>query len=197
MRRKNAAFLFILTLACVLLVPSCAVLTRTSEQGIPVTSFPAGAAVIVNGIWQGRTPLAIKFTRWEKGHVVRIESPGYNPVEIRLRREVSADTILGSFLLGLVPGIAPALAGLGLSHTRSDPSAEKMILSIYFGSAAVLGGLFALMDLGSGQEYTLTPKNLTVTLTKADGTPRVDTVLIDADDLRNVKWIRVLSGEER
>jgi len=195
MRRKNAAFLFILTLACVLLVPSCAVLTRTSEQGIPVTSFPAGAAVIVNGIWQGRTPLAIKFTRWEKGHVVRIESPGYNPVEIRLRREVSADTILGSFLLGLVPGIAPALAYLGSPHTT--PSEEKTIPSIYFGSAAVLGGLFALMDLGSGQEYTLTPKNLTVTLTKADGTPRVDTVLIDADDLRNVKWIRVLSGEER
>jgi hypothetical protein len=72
-----------------------------------------------------------------------------------------------------------------------------MILSIYFGSAAVLGGLFALMDLGSGQEYTLTPKNLTVTLTKADGTPRVDTVLIDADDLRNVKWIRVRRDEAR
>jgi len=30
-----------------------------------------------------------------------------------------------------------------------------------------------------------------VTLTRADGPPRVDTMNIDADDFRNVKWIRV------
>ena len=66
-----------------------------------------------------------------------------------------------------------------------------MILSIYFKSAAVLGGLFALTDFGGGKGYTQTPKNLTVTLTKADGPPRVDTMLVDADDLKNVKWIRV------
>jgi endo-1,4-beta-mannosidase len=80
---------------------------------------------------------------------------------------------------------------LGSSHTKTDPAEEKTILSIYFKSAAVLGGLFALTDFGGGKEYTLTPKNLTVTLTKADGVPRVDTMLIDADDLRNIKWIRV------
>jgi len=154
-----------------------------------VTSFPAGAAVIINGMAIGVTPLAIRLPRWEKGHVIRIESRGYNPVEIRLQRKFSADLIPGNFLLGLVPGILPALAWLGSSHTR--PSEEKTILSIYFKSAAVLGGIFALTDIGSGKAYTATPENLTATLTKADGRPRVDTMIIDADDFLNVKWIRV------
>jgi hypothetical protein len=59
-------------------------------------------------------------------------------------------------------------------------------------SAAAFGGVFTLIDTGGGGKgYNLSPKDLTVTLTKADGTPRVDTLLVDPDELRNVKWIRV------
>jgi hypothetical protein len=65
-----------------------------------------------------------------------------------------------------------------------------LILSIYLKSAAALGGLFMLVDIG-GEGYHLAPQVLTVTLTKADGPPRVDTMVLDADDLRNVTWIRI------
>jgi hypothetical protein len=37
----------------------------------------------------------------------------------------------------------------------------------------------------------LKPAELIVTLKKADGSPRVETMLIDADDLQNIKWIRI------
>ena len=57
-------------------------------------------------------------------------------------------------------------------------------------SAVGFGGLFTFIDSGS-KGYTLTPGELSVTLTKADGPPRVDSIVIDANDLRNVKWIRV------
>ena len=191
MWRKRSAPFHPLTLMIVLLLPSCATLTRKSEQRIPVTSSPVGATVIVNGMAIGVTPLAMRLPRWEKGRVIRIESRGYNPVEIRLRRKFSADSIPGNFLLGLVPGILPAMAWLGSSHTKTEPSEERTILSIYFKSAVVLGAIFALTDIGSGKAYTATPKNLTVTLTRADGRPRVDTMIIDADDFLNVKWIRV------
>jgi len=190
MWRKNAARFLILALMSVLLSPGCATLTRKSTQRIPVTSSPVGAAVIVNGIEQGVTPLELKRDRILKGPIIRIEAPGYNPFEIRLRRKISAGSILGSFLLGLLPGLVPVMIWSDSSHGASDPSEKDTILSIYINSAAVLGGLFALIDIG-GKGNTLTPKNLTVTLTKADGTPRVDTVLIDAGDFRNVKWIRV------
>lgn len=190
MKKVSGLVSSFLILFNILLSPNCATLTRKSEQRIPVTSTPVGAAVAVNGVQQGVTPLEIRLARKQKGQVIRIESPGYNPVEIRPRRKISADSILGSFLLGLAPGLAPAIFWLGSSHTKTDPSEEDRILSIYIKSAAVLGGLFALTDIG-GKGYTLTPKNLTVTLTKADGTPRIDTMLIDADELQNVKWIRV------
>jgi len=184
-------FFLLLTLTSALLAPNCATLTRRSAQRIPVTSSPIGAAVIVNGVEQGVTPIEIKLARKQKGQVIRIESPGYNPFEIRPQRKLSGETILGSILLGLVPGMVPALVWLGSSHTKTDPAEENTILSIYFKSAAVLGGLFALTDFGGGKGYTQTPKNLTVTLTKADGPPRVDTMLLDAEDFRNIKWIRV------
>lgn len=189
-RRKATRFL-ILALTSILFSPGCAILTRKSTQRIPVTSSPVGAAVIINGIEKGVTPLMIELDRILKGPVIRIESPGYNPVEIRVRRKISGETILGSFLLGLAPGIVPALLFLGSDHAEADPSDEHVILSAYFKSAVVLGGVFALTDFGSGKEYMLTPKNLNVTLTRAAGPPRVDTMNIDAEDFRNVKWIRV------
>jgi hypothetical protein len=190
MLKREAARFLILTLMSVLFFPGCATLTRKSAQRIPVTSSPVGASVIVNGIERGAAPLSISFDRRQK-YVIRIESPGYNPFEIRLRSKISGETILGSFLLGFVPGIVPALGWLGSSHTKTDPSNEaRTILSIYITSAMVLGGLFALIDMGN-KGYTLTPMNLNVRLTKANGPPRVDTMLIDADDFRNVKWIRV------
>ena len=191
MWRGNAARFFVLALTSVLLSPGCATLAGKSTQKIPVTSSPAGAAVIINGIGKGVTPLMIKLDRMLKGPVIRIESPGYNPVEIRVRRKISGETIPGSFLLGLAPGIVPALLLLGSDHARIDPTDEPAILSAYLKSAAVLGGLFVSLDLGGGKGYTLTPENLMVTLTKADGAPGVDTVLLDAGDLQNVKWIRV------
>lgn len=191
MWRRQATLFLILALTSVLLSTGCAILTRKSTQRIPVTSSPVGAAVIINGIEKGRTPLMIELDRILKGPVIRIESPGYNPVEIRVRRKISGETILGSFLLGLAPGIVPALLLLGSDHAEADPSDEHVILSAYFKSAAVLGGVLALTDFGSGKEYMLTPKNLNVTLTRADGPPRVDTMNIDAGDFRNVKWIRV------
>ena len=46
-----------------------------------------------------------------------------------------------------------------------------------------------LIDLAFGKTYNLDSKELTVTLTKADGPPRVNTMLVD--DFQNVTWIRV------
>jgi hypothetical protein len=153
-----------------------------------VTSSPAGATVIVNGFEQGVTPLEVRLDRKQKGYVIRIESPGYNPVEIRLQRRISGKTILGNFLLGVIPASVPAMFWL-------DANAEEVAIPelgtalVWTLSAAAFGGLFTIIDGSKG--YILRPRDLTVTLTKADGTPRVDTMLVDAEDFRNVKWIRV------
>lgn len=189
--RANRFFLC-LTLTSVLLSPDCATLTRRNTQGIPVTSTPVGATVSVNGVEQGVTPVEIRLERKPKGQIIRIESPGYNPIEIRPERKLSGSVILGNFLLGIGPGFLPALIfGLGrlFDSTKATDTATALIWGL---SAAAFSGGFTFIDTGvNGKGYTLKPKELIVTLTKVDGTPRVDTIFISAGDLRNVKWIRI------
>jgi hypothetical protein len=191
MGKKNTAVLIILPLAGVLFSPGCATLTRSKMQRIPVTSSPVGATVIVNGTQQGVTPLEIRVARKGKGQIIRIESSGYNPVEIRPQRKMSAGPILGNFLLGAIPGIGGSLVYvLTTTRCQAEPGYNTGLAVGWLLGTAAFGGVFTLIDSGS-KGYELTPKELTVTLTKADGTPRVDTMLVEAEDFRNIKWIRV------
>lgn len=187
-------FIVFLTLTSVLLAPNCATLTRGRTQRIPVTSSPVGATVIVNGQQQGVTPLEIRLVRKKKGQVIRIESQGYNSVEIRPLRKMSVGPIIGNFFLGLIPGVGGAyIYALATTRCQSESAYDtEMMLSWLLGAAA-FGGLFTLIDSGH-KGFELAPKELVVTLTKADGPPRVDTILIDADDFYNIKWIRVHRG---
>lgn len=190
MRRKNTARLLILPLVSVLLVPGCATLTRKTTQRIPVTSVPAGATVSVNGVEQGVTPLMIWPDRKWKGQVIRIEAPGYNPVEIKLKRNLSEGPVLGNFFVGAMSGVVPGTI-IGLWLLDIDKWTDANFTLIWALCGAALGGAFTAVDVGNGSGYSLRPTDLTVTLTKAEGTPRVDTLLIDAGDFQNVKWIRV------
>lgn len=181
-------------LLSVLCASNCATITRKRTQRIPVTSSPVGATVSVNGSVKGVTPLEVGLARNKKGQVIRIESPGYNPVEIRPQRRLSGGTIVGNFLLGLIPAYVPAKVWNDsyVEHASIGPGWEfsAQLVAVWGLSAAAFAGLFTLID-STGDGYTLTPKELTVNLQKADGPPRVDSILIDAEDFRNVTWIRV------
>jgi hypothetical protein len=193
MWRKNASLFLFVTLASVLFAPNCATLMEQRTQGIPVTSFPVGATISVNGQQQGVTPLEIRLARKEKDQVIRIESAGYNPYEIRVKRGISPWVVLMDVVKGAASGFGAALLYAGITNepgVSTDPDAfdseNVLVLAI---PAAIIG--FSLLDLASGKIYTLKPAELIVTLKKADGTPRVETMLIDADDLQNIKWIRI------
>jgi hypothetical protein len=188
MREPSGRVLAFLILSSVLLAADCATITRRSKQRIPVTSHPVGATVMVNGVQQGVTPLVLRLPRKEKGQVIRIESPGYKPVEIRPKRKMSGGPMAGNFALGLMPGAVLAM-GYGMEHDE-DENADMMSMLIWMLSAAAFGGLFTAVDSG-GKGYELEPRELTVTLTKAEGPPRVETIVIEAGDFQAIKWIRV------
>jgi len=176
-------FLFILFLTSILLAPNCATLTRRSTQTIPVTSSPAGATVTVNGAQQGVTPLDLRLARKDKNQVIRIEYPGYNPLEIRMRRSYSTPHALVNGVLGGITGLWIAF----MIDVRDETASGTTLLWTI--PAAI--GAFFLADVISHAGYNLNPSDLIVTLSKAEGPPRVDTVLIDAEDFQNIKWIRV------
>ncbi len=154
------------------------------EQSVPVTSTPAGAAVFVNGVRQGETPLGLFLARKHRAPVIRIESPGYDPVEIRVGRRTLGSAIVGNILWGIVPAVYPA-ARYSLSH-HGDGAYVAWLLW-----AAAFGAVFTVFDTATGSINEFVPKEIVVTLKKANGPPRVDTILLDEETFRNVKWIRV------
>ena len=180
---RTIRFLLFLILMSVLLSPNCATLTQKSTQRIPVTSSPAGANVSVNGVRKGVTPLQVKVPKNRTG-VIRIESPGYNPMEIRIRR-TGAYFLISDVLLG---GVAGFLIGWRIFEANDETADYE---TVTWTSIAATIGAFFMIDMATGAGFDLNPSILTVRLTKADGTPRVDTMLIDPDELQNVRWIRV------
>lgn len=181
--RRSVRWLLALT---VLLSAACGGL-RNHMHKIPVTSTPPGAAITVDGRPMGQTPALIWLTRKAKVHVVRVEYPGYGPVEIRTSREPSGTAFLGDLVMGFVCSL-PLTAYQELSDHHAT-----------FGLNA-LGfiGLFVLLDAAQGGIYDLWPKELTVTLRKsAGGEDRGDgvrTVVLAPEAMRELVWIRVQLG---
>lgn len=183
-QKGTRAVALLAALSSVLLTASCAMMTRKSTQRIPVTSYPSGATVSVDGQSLGTTPVGLRLSRRRTSHVIRIESPGYKPLEIRVVRKAWGGALIGNLLLGLVPGTIPATV-YSLAHDGQG------FEGIWILSAAGFGAMFTLFDNISGAASNFEPKELNVALTKADGTCLIDTLFIDPDALRNIKWIRV------
>jgi len=189
--RKNTALLLSLPLMSALLSPGCATLTSRTSQQIPVTSQPPGAQIIVDGQDIGHTPLALGL-RKKAPHLVRIEQEGYNPLEINIepqKKGIGILATLGDAWLGIAVGIAGDYV-VWLAQGKPDEEFGEANTGFFVGCIAGAVGL-ALLEKNSNARYWLTPRELSVTLTKADGPPRVDTVLVDAEEFQNVKWIRV------
>ena len=194
MWKRNTSRLLILTLTSVLFAPGCATLIQKTTQRIPVTSSPAGATVSVDGKPQGSTPLELRLARIKGGQIIRIESAGYDPVEIRERRSVSGGgmtAILGDLAGGAVVGYGAAALMALFKLLRSENGAFSKAEKALPYTIPAFALLTAVPDLFSGAIYSLKPAELTVTLTKADGPPRVDTIFISADEFKNIRWIRV------
>jgi hypothetical protein len=184
MRRNKPLLLSPAALVSVLLAASCAGMINGDEQRIPVTSTPGGATVTVNGVRQGVTPLGLYLARKHKGPVIRIESPGYDPVEIRVGKKTAGLPILCNILIGALPAIFPA-ARYSLAHDGEG------VLPIWLLWAAAFGAAFTVFDTATGSVNEFDPKEIAVTLKKSNGPPRIETILVAAKDLRNVKWIRI------
>jgi len=187
---RSIRFVLVMTIASILLAQNCAMVTRKGNQRIPVTSSPAGAKVIINGVEQGVTPLEIRLPRKGKRQVIRIESPGYNPFEISVERKFSTVMLLGDVAMGAAIGLGISFLFTAKDLLELDPDESKAEKAFWYGASAAVLALTAI-DVGSGRIYSLKPNDLTVRLTKTDGTPRVDTISVDADGFQDVKWIRV------
>jgi hypothetical protein len=78
-----------------------------------------------------------------------------------------------------------------VAFVRRDERATTWGLSL-----SICIGIPVLIDLASGKAHTLSRKTLSVTLAKGAGPPRVETILIDADEIKNIRWILVRADDD-
>jgi len=175
----------------VFLFQNCATIIRGTSQKIPVTSNPTGAKIIVDGKGVGYTPLNLKLKR-KKGHVIRIEKQGYNPLEIRIARKTSAlsvgTSILGNYFLGGCIGLVGYAVGYVLKGRagKSELASRLGLCGLFVGW---IGTIY--IEFKSGANYTLSPKEFNMTLSKIEEKPHPNLILIDAEKFQDIKWIRI------
>jgi hypothetical protein len=87
-----------------LVLAACASVIHGTHQDVGITSVPTGASVAIDNLQSGTTPVFAKLTR-KDNHVVRIELPGYQPLDLALTRSVSG-WVWGNVAIGGLIGLA-------------------------------------------------------------------------------------------
>ncbi len=187
-QRKTQIILALFVIS-VFFFQNCATIISGTSQEIPVTSNPSGAKIIVDGKEIGYAPLNLKLKK-KRNHIIRIEKEGYNPLEIRIISKLlpKGNTSIGNILLGGTAGWV-----LGLFLGRLLEGVRTLWISE---STTTIGSILGILvayriDSKSGANYTLSPKDLNVTLKKIEGKPQPNLILINAEHFQNIKWIRI------
>jgi hypothetical protein len=139
----------------------------------------------------GYAPMELKLKR-KKDHIIRIEKQGYNSFEIRITRKNSvALSILGNLFWGALVGgnLAIVLSG-GKNELSLEEGIGRSLAGTFLGCVA-----FIWLDASTGANHNLSPDNLFVTLTKIEGKPQSNFILVDTEKLQHIKWIRIKCAE--
>jgi hypothetical protein len=107
------------------LICSCASIMHGTHQDVGISSNPTGAAVSVDGLLKGNTPVIANLTR-KDNHIVRIELAGYKPYETTLTRSVSG-WVWGNILLGGLIGLAVDAISGGLYNLTPEQVSGQLL----------------------------------------------------------------------
>jgi len=168
----------------------------TKPQKIPVTSNPVGAKINVDGQDMGTTPLTLSLKR-EEDHKIRVEKPGYNPVDILLVSKSSTADRISPLWRGLLFIPLMAVLGAALGYLVGDPDQHKTHEATGFWIGALAGTGVVIASAGSSSKAWLSPAVINVSLekTQAQAQARTNVVILDRDQLKEIRWIRISCAE--
>jgi len=196
---KPSAFIAVVTV-CALLFQFGACAYSTKPQSIPVTSNPVGARIIADGQDSGTTPLTLSLKR-NADHKIRIEKPGYNPVDILLvSKSRSAGQKIAHVGVGLLLIASIVIIG-GLIGDEIDSqdgeSCQMEGLQNGMLIGAVAGTALVLLASSRLSNAWLMPFVLKVALreTQPSSQARTNVIVLDRDQLKEIRWIRISCAE--
>lgn len=108
----------------VVFLTGCATIISGTSQEIGIVSRPSGAKVIINGVFRGTTPMAIKLSRKDT-HKIRLELEGYKPYEVVLVRRINW-WVLGNLIFGGLIGLAVDAISGGIYRLSPDSIDVKL-----------------------------------------------------------------------
>ena len=100
MRQTIALFGFV----ALLNAAGCAAVFNDSLETVHINSNPPGAAVVVDGVPVGNTPLAAQLAN-DMPHQVQVSAPGYQPVAAVIGSSLGAGWLILDIFLGGLIGI--------------------------------------------------------------------------------------------
>jgi PEGA domain len=125
---------------------ACASIIHGTHQDVGITSAPTGASVTIDNIRSGNTPVFAKLTR-KDNHVVRIELPGYQPLDLTLTRSVSG-WVWGNVAAGGFIGLAVDAISGGMYKLSPEQLSATLNATAAHASVAKTGdGLYLVVVL--------------------------------------------------
>lgn len=127
----------IIALSALVLSTGCATVAHGVRQEVVVTSEPLGAAVFINDVPVGITPVRVSLRRRERNVVVRFEKDGFATGRVTLKRTVSGWVALNGIVLN-------PLARQGMSRSQADawPTQAAFSLAFMVGADFATGGAY-------------------------------------------------------
>lgn len=133
-------------LLSILALTACASIIHGTHQDVGITSAPTGASVTIDNLRSGNTPVFAKLTR-KDNHVLRVELPGYQPLDMTLTRSVSG-WVWGNVAIGGLIGLAvDAISGGMYKLSPEQLSATLSASATHASVTNAAGGIYVIAVL--------------------------------------------------
>ncbi|MFT7637545.1 MAG: hypothetical protein ACI9Y8_001322 [Candidatus Omnitrophota bacterium] len=111
MRTRSSNHIYVLVLISAL-TSGCATIVNSPNQDVPISSYPRGARVIVDGGESYITPTILKLKR-KQDHSLLFKKSGYDDLVFKITRSLSG-AVAGNILVGGLIGLGvDAISGAG------------------------------------------------------------------------------------
>jgi heptaprenylglyceryl phosphate synthase len=124
---------------------ACASVIHGTHQDVGIASAPTGAAVTIDNLHSGNTPLIAKLTR-KDNHIVRIEMPGYQPIDLTLTRSVSG-WVWGNIAIGGLIGLAVDAIDGGMYKLSPDQLSATLLAGSHASVSKTSDGIYVVAVL--------------------------------------------------
>jgi PEGA domain len=149
------AFTRRVTVGCVIILTfeltACASIMHGTHQDVGITSAPTGAAVTIDSVQSGNTPVIAKLTR-KANHIVRVELAGYQPYDLTLTHSVSG-WVWGNVAIGGLIGLGVDAISGGMYKLTPEQLSATLATTTHASVSKTSDGIYLVAVLKPQRDW--------------------------------------------